>query len=127
MPPKKFYTQLAVVSIVSIIVAILLHLSPALAANALLSWVAIAFYTLFCIAVFLAASYATRVEEKKFFTALTLLITVTKMLLSVIVVLVYHQLVLPTERLFVVPFLIVYVLYTIFETYFLMKLSRVNV
>ncbi len=126
MPFKKFLAQLGTVTLFAAFVVLLLHLSQRLAVNALLSWVAIAFYSLFCLCVYALAMWASRLPQPQLFTGLTLLTTVGKMGLSVIVVAIYYQAVLPTERLFVIPFLVVYVIYTVFDTYFMMKLSWVN-
>ncbi len=126
MPLKKFLSQIGIVTLLAILTAFLLHLSPRLASNALLSWMGIAFYLIFCLLVYFIASWAAHQPQKSLFTGLSLLITIAKMGFSVIVVGIYFKIYEPTERLFVVPFLIIYVIYTIYETYFLMKLSRVN-
>ena len=127
MPLPKFLSQLASVTAVACVAVLLLHLFDRLATNALLSWIAIAFYTSFCLTLYFMAQLAAKAPQKQLFTALTLMTTVGKMGLSVLVVVLYYRVVEPQEPLFVIPFLVVYVIYTIYETYFMMKLSRVNV
>lgn len=49
-----------------------------------------------------------------------------KMVLSITLLLVYYYVSAPQDGLFVVPFLIVYVIFTIFETIFMVRLADEN-
>ncbi len=49
---------------------------------------------------------------------------ILKMILCVLIVLIYKNVYQITTRAFLLPFLIIYLTYTIFETYFLTKLAK---
>lgn len=65
-------------------------------------------------------------RNKNDFSRLVLGFTGFKMMFSVALVFIYQAVAEPTSRWFVIPFLIIYILYTIFETYFLMRLGRMT-
>ena len=47
-----------------------------------------------------------------------------KMFLSVVLIMLYYFYVEPETKLFILPFFVVYLIFTIFESYFLMKLNE---
>jgi hypothetical protein len=49
-----------------------------------------------------------------------------KMALCLFVIVGYFKLAEPSSKMYAIPFLIVYLIFTIFETYFMMKLSKVK-
>ena len=65
-------------------------------------------------------------DNKNDFTNAVLGFTVGKMFLAILVILGYSLLAQPPDKLFIIPFFAIYLIYTIFETYFMMKLGRMN-
>jgi len=53
--------------------------------------------------------------------------TVGKMLISVLVIFAYIQLAQPAGKLFILPFFGIYLAFTAYETYFMMKLGKTKV
>ena len=49
-----------------------------------------------------------------------------KMIVSFLLIVAYVQMNAPTDKLYVLPFMMVYLIFTIFETYFLMKTAKPN-
>jgi hypothetical protein len=47
-----------------------------------------------------------------------------KMVITVAIVLVYFKIMKPASKYFIVPFLTIYLIFTIFETYFLLKVAN---
>ena len=75
---------------------------------------------------YLAGYRAAMSENKNDFTNAILGFTVAKMFLAILVLIGYTQLARPQDKLFIIPFFGIYLIYTIFETYFMMKLGRMN-
>jgi hypothetical protein len=65
-------------------------------------------------------------DNKNIFTSLILGFIFGKMFLCVIFVLIYSKTVLPETKYFLVPFFIIYLAYTVFETMILTKLARLK-
>lgn len=87
----------------------------------LTSWVMFAVLT---VLMFFLGKRAGASANRNNFTTLILGVTVVKMFLAIGVVFLYFSIAQPTSRMFVVPFLLVYFFYTIYETYVLMVLSK---
>ena len=81
-------------------------------------------FMVFCIAAFILGKKAIQSENKYRFIQITLIIIMSKMTLSIIVVLGYAKIMQPADKLFVIPFLINYLLFTAFEVYFLEKVAK---
>ena len=62
-------------------------------------------------------------SDKNLFLQQVLLTTFMKMGLCIIVIIGYFKLAHPSSKMYAIPFLMVYLIFTIFETYFMMKLS----
>lgn len=75
------------------------------------------------IAYFLALK-AVKSDQRGSFINLIILNIMLKLFLSFALVLLYAKFTAPSNKLFVIPFLAVYLYFTIFETYFLSKQSR---
>ena len=65
-------------------------------------------------------------SNKNSFLQIVMATTFFKMILCAGLIVVYHKIVQPESKMYVVPFLLIYIIFTIFETYFMMKLSYVN-
>lgn len=87
----------------------------------LISWLMFALLTFL---MFYFGKKAAASSNRNNFTTLILGVTVVKMFLAIGVVFLYFSIAQPTSRMFVVPFLLVYFFYTIYETYVLMVLSK---
>jgi hypothetical protein len=68
-----------------------------------------------------------KVAESKDLNAFTRLIMynlMIKLFMSIFIVLIYYKVVEPTERLFILPFIVIYLIFTIFEAMFLSRQAR---
>ena len=79
---------------------------------------------LLTVAMFFAGGITAKSSNKNLFTTIVLGFTFSKIFLSLIVVLGYYQLAQPTSKLFLLPFFIVYLIFTIFETYLMMQIGQ---
>ncbi len=73
---------------------------------------------------FLWGKQSAQSKDLNAFSRMALLSISLKMFLAIGLVVVYVKMIEPQSNFFVVPFLTIYFTYTIFETYFLMRLAR---
>ncbi|MEZ5039821.1 MAG: hypothetical protein R2828_08015 [Saprospiraceae bacterium] len=126
MHTQTFYLQLSLLSIPLAILIFLLTQQTQFQEFGSISWISLFFFVGLSASVFHLGQFMLKSQNKNDFTRMVLGFTGFKMMLSVALVFIYHQVAEPTSRWFVIPFLIIYVLYTIFETYFLMRLGRMT-
>lgn len=123
---KTFYQQLSALSLAILASVFLLGQQTQFATYVNISTVSLIFFIILSIIVFHLGLRLVKSRNKNDFSRLVLGFTGFKMMLSVALVFIYQSVMEPTNRWFVIPFLIIYVLYTIFETYFLMRLGRMT-
>lgn len=123
MATSTFFKQLAIVSIISA-VGILLLPYINMAAHQNIGWASLGLFVLLCLPMYYLSQRAMRSEDKLQFTNLFLIFTSTKMFAAILIVFVYHKIAAPSSKLFLVPFFAIYLIYTIFEIYFLTKISN---
>lgn len=126
MSRKQFFIQLSGVVGITAIILFLVHQFPVLYAYQNLSWVSLAFFIVLTILMFIFGYRAAQSSNKNHFTNTVMGFTMGKIFLSIIIILAYNQLVKPETKLFILPFFGIYLIFTIFETYFMMKLGKMN-
>jgi heme A synthase len=127
MEPKTFYTQLLVLSLVVAAVVFFLNRVPKLQADAPLSWLSLFLFIALSALMFFIGKRTAKSENKNDFTNVVLGFTIGKMFLSIMVIYAYMMLMEPEGKFFIIPFFIVYFMFTAFETYFMMKLGKTKV
>lgn len=90
----------------------------------MLMYLSIGFFTILAIGVFYLSERAANMNSRTFFMQIVMINTMAKMFGSVALVIGYFSIAKPNSNKFIVPFLIVYLLYTIFDAYFMMKQSK---
>ncbi len=124
METKTFYTQLSLVTIFTVLSLLGMHTFPQVAAYAPFSWICIGFFVVFSVLIYTLGKRTAVSEDRNAFSRLALGSIGGKMFLSVFLVMLYYQLAQPESKFFLLSFFIVYLVYTIFETYVLMRLSK---
>ena len=79
---------------------------------------------LLTLAMFLLGGATAKNKDTNLFTGVVLGFTFGKIFLSFLIVVGYHQLAQPTSKIFLLPFFIVYLIFTIFETYLMMQIGQ---
>jgi len=79
---------------------------------------------LLTLGMFFVGNITAKSSNKGLFTAMVMGFTFGKIFLSLFVVIGYHQIGQPTSKIFLLPFFIVYLIFTIFETYLMMQISQ---
>ena len=102
------------------------HQFPAFQADYELSLLSCLFFVFFSILIYLVGYLAAQNSNKHLFTNVIIAFVFSKMFLSIILVVAYHRLMEPSSNHFLIPFFVVYLFYTIFETHFMIKLGKMN-
>jgi hypothetical protein len=124
MNSGKFYSQLALVSVVMLGILFGMKFMEPMAPYFGLSIFIWAFFIFYSILMYVVGSLSLKNENQKSFTSLVIGFTFGKMLLAVLIIIVYSQGYHPESQLYVVPFFLIYIVYTIFETSFMMRLGN---
>ncbi|MCB0633215.1 MAG: hypothetical protein KDD15_25925, partial [Lewinella sp.] len=104
-----------------------LNRMPQLQNDAPLSWLSLFLFILLSILMYYVGKRSSMSENKNDFTNVVLGFTIGKMFLSIMIIYAYFSLMQPEGKWFIIPFFIVYFMYTAFETYFMMKLGKTKV
>ncbi|MCB0707682.1 MAG: hypothetical protein KDC34_20340 [Saprospiraceae bacterium] len=97
---------------------------PLMKQHQLLSWLSLGFFFLLSVLMYWTGLVTSRSENKNMFTAAVLGFVFGKMALSLMIVVIYTKEVQPESKYFILPFFLVYLVYTVFETYFLIRLGK---
>ena len=126
MNKQKFLFQLITLTLLLVVGVMGLHFMSVFISSTGFFLVSIGFFFLLSLAMFYAAAKAAISKDQNAFTRLIMVFTMVKMLLSVVLVVVYQKVAQPEDVLFVVPFFVIYIVYTVFETIFMTKLGKVK-
>jgi len=124
MTPKKFYTQLGIISVLVAAALGALNTHELLAGHQILSWISWGFFIAFCLILFPACAKSTKSENKNLFTQIFLVSIFFKMMLSALIIVAYAILSKPKDLYFALPFFFIYLVYTVYEVYFVTKLAK---
>ena len=127
MKHTSFYTGLATVTLPLVVLFFILQsFVPAFLPYSPISWASVAFFVVFSWVVYIFGTKAAKSENKNDFTRFSMMVIMGKLFLSVFLVIGYVVVAEPANRFVVLPFIPIYVVYTIFETDFMMKLSKIK-
>jgi hypothetical protein len=123
---KAFYLQLALVSLIAAATAFGINTFPQFADVQPIAWISLGIFVLLSVVMYYAGRKAAFSDNKHDFTNVSLGVTIGKIFIAILFILGYNQLMQPDSRFFIIPFFLMYLIYTIFETYIMMKLGRLN-
>ena len=126
MDHSRFFTQLSFVSLGIIILIFALNLVPIFQTFQSLTWISFIFFLSLSVLMYFIGHTSANSSNKNSFLRIVMVTTFLKMFLCVGLIVIYQTIVKPESKMFVVPFLMIYIIFTIFETYFMMKLSYVD-
>jgi len=124
LTPSRFYTALIIAIAASVVLSIGLAQWLDVMQYSPLSYATIAIYTAVSLLIYFLSERAANMKNKNFFMQIVMINTMIKMFISVVLVIGYYMTVRPTTNKFIVPFILIYIIFSIFETYFMMKQSR---
>lgn len=94
------------------------------AQNNLLGYYAVVGFIILFLPTFYIAKKSAQSANKQLFTGIIMLSVLSKLVVSIVMVFWYHKNFHPSGPLFLVPFFLVYIIYTIFESQFMIKLGK---
>ena len=125
MQKTSFTVRLLYLTVPLVIITLILQfLYPPFAPYAPVTWMSIIFFTVFSWAAYQFGAKATASDNKNDFIRSVMMIIMGKLFLSIFLVVGYVYAVQPANRLVVLPFIPIYIVYTVFETKALMELAR---
>lgn len=124
MTDNIFYRQFLALFAIVLVVLIATSFIPVFSPYTLLSYSGFIFFNLLSLAAYYLGKKSLNSSNKFLFNNLVILNVMTKMLVSVAIIVIYQRTTHPETNWFVLPFLVLYLIYTIFETYILTKLVK---
>ena len=106
-----------------VVVLLFVHSFESQADTVILSIMTVVLFTMLSIGLYIALKISVKSTNKQLFISYTLLNMIIRMVLSIVLLLVYREIFKPVDGKFVLPFLVIYVLFTIFETSFMLKIA----
>lgn len=126
MSQGRFFLLLTILSVGTATGIFFFHQLPRFQSYDDLSWMAFGFFILLSVAMYYGGRSAAKSINKHNFTNAVIGFTIGKMMFSILIILAYLKLAEPEDRLFILPFFAIYFIYTIFETYFMTRLGKMN-
>lgn len=127
MTNKHFFTRLFFVALgTAAVLALLLTLLPPAQEHTWFAGASLLVFLLLCTGLYYAGRSAARSSSKLAFNNLISASVFGKLVLAVAVLFVYQQSAKPTNQWFVGIFLLVYVVFTVFEVWFMTHLAKEN-
>lgn len=125
MPTTRFYLTLAAVTAFTTLCLLALNaLVPEVREHASLEVVVLLIFFLLSIGLFHAGMNTVHSRQKVLFNGLISGSVFGKMVLAIVVLFVYQSSAHPTNQWFVGVFLLVYVVFTVFEVWFLSRIAK---
>jgi hypothetical protein len=120
---KQFLYQLILVSLGAAAILFGIHFIPAMRPYDDFSIYCILFFVIFCQFIFLLGKIAVSSNNVNLFNFLIMALMFFKIIFSIAFIFIYKQNKEPETAFYIIPFLIVYIIYTIFEVYFMSKVG----
>lgn len=120
-----FLTRLAAIALSLITIQyLLISLLPQLTDYLPVFWIGQLFFGVLSVLSFLGGKYYVKKSNKNAFSRFVMMLILGRLLLSIGVIIGYYKLAHPQSKLFLLPFFMVYLFYTIFEVVFLSAIGR---
>lgn len=124
MALRHFIQQLLLVTGISVAGILLAGTWPVWQSGILLAWISLIFFVLFSLAAFLLAAHSAKSSKKERFITLIMGLTLLKMFFAFTLIAAYVKITHPDSRLFAIPFFGIYLIFTIFESAFLIRTGK---
>ena len=125
MLTSRFLTLLTVVTLIAIVGVAICHWLLPIGYALPFSILTLVMFLFVSVVIFFLGRRSAGATNKQLFSNVFMASTMAKMFLCGMLVVSYVLLAEPTSKLFIVPFFWLYLVYTAFEVYFLMKLSAI--
>ena len=119
-----FFRQLLIATCISAAGILLAKQLPAWQSGIALAWIALFFFVLFSVIAFFMAARIAKSPKKDRYITLIMGLTLLKMFLAFTLIAAYVKINPPQSRLFAIPFFGIYLIFTIFESAFLIRMGK---
>ena len=119
MTTSRFFQLLILTILILVAIMYLMAFNEKIAEYIDIAYYAIPTFSLLCIVIYFLTEYLEKQSNKGMLLNLVIINVMFKFMITIGVVLIYLKLRNPDDGIFVLPFIIIYVLFTIFETYFM--------
>ena len=126
MNQRRFFSQLGILTLSVMVVIYLFNQAFGEDSAQAFFLISIGSFTLLSTGVYFMAAKAAISKDKNAFTRLIMGLTFAKLILTLILVIAYQRLAHPGSLFFIIPFFLIYMAYTIFETMYLTKLGKIE-
>jgi hypothetical protein len=121
----RFYTLLIFTTVIATSVAYYVGMRAQLQpVEQQFVWWAVGFLVPLSMVMYHLGVQAVKSPNRFIFSQLSMFFTVSKLIISMILIIVFWQKMQPVSKYFVVPFLIEYFFFVAFETYFMVKIAN---
>jgi hypothetical protein len=125
MSSKSFYIFLTLTILLTVSLLFLcFFLFPPLSAYAKLGWASLVLFINITFLMFFLGKKTIASPNKLLFSNISMGFIFLKMVMSLMIIVTYKKMTHPASNLFIVPFFIVYLTFTIFETYLMLKMTQ---
>jgi hypothetical protein len=125
MSTNRFFTLLLITSFsVSFLSLLIGQISTTYQQYNTVTWWSLGIFIPLSIVMFFGGQRAAQSADKYFFSNLIMPFTFIKMFFAVVGLVIYKKMFHPETKYFLLPFFVVYVAFTIFETFFMVKLAN---
>lgn len=126
MSNKKFFTNLVISIVVSVVIHFFINLFlPIAKYNDILIY-SIIFFTVICLLIYWLSILGIKTKQSNFFLFIVIINVFLKLVAAFVFILLYVRANKPEDKYFLVPFLMTYLIFTLFETIFLSRQARLS-
>ena len=124
MQLKTFIKNLIISSVVALLLLVATHFIIDISEHMMFIGSAYLFFVCFCIFIYWMAQRSSSSRAGEYFLYIVVINVFVKLIASFLMVFIYARYAAPSDKWFIIPFLIVYLVFTVFETYFLSIQAR---
>ena len=122
---KRFLTLLSITTIgIALVNFAAIFFIPNLKNHTGIAWWSLSLFIAISFLLYFLGTQAAKSENKLLFNNVIIASVFFKMMAAVVILVIYKKMYHPESNTFLIPFFIVYFLFSIFETYFMIKLSH---
>lgn len=126
MKQSTFFGSLTGISIILILFLSWLNTFPQFEHARLFTWAVLTFFILLTLGIYFAGKHLAVAKDKNAFSSMIFFVMIFKMMLCVFFVFTFVKIMEPPNRFFLIPFFLIYFVYTTFEVVLMTKLGKVN-
>jgi len=124
MQSRKFIVELLATTALAAAIVVIFNQWPVFAASASFSWASLLFFVFLTILVYVLGYKAIKQKNINALSQVVLGLVLVKLVACLMMIFLYKKLAAPTDHLFAVPFLIIYLIYTVYEVILLSQQNR---